>query len=283
MIAHNRRIFALTLLLSLVVALSWTRTLDTYALEATDTTFKRALAVAAIARGFNGVISVAQGTEVAIAPVGVGVTLTLGEILDPINDLVERFSLLALIASISLGLQLTLGEILATVWFSVLVSVAAAFSLFLFWRQPQSKMAKVSQRVLGGFIFLRFFVVLILVVSHWADSAFLQDRQQLAMQHLSATTDQVQQIQNDQQAAAHEEQDLIGRTAAGLKSILANTQQSLDVKAQLNALQTQLEQSVEEMINLIVIFLLQTLAIPLGTLAVAWWSLKAYVQFIRAD
>ena len=43
-------------------------------------------------------------------PVGVGVTLTIGEVLDPLNDLVERFAWLALVASVSLGLQMTLGE-----------------------------------------------------------------------------------------------------------------------------------------------------------------------------
>lgn len=34
----------------------------------------------------------AQGTELSIEPMGVGVILTLGELLDPLNDLIEQFS-----------------------------------------------------------------------------------------------------------------------------------------------------------------------------------------------
>ena len=69
----------------------------------TEDGIKRALATYAIARGLNGVISVAQGTEVAVEPVGVGVTFTPGQILDPINDLIERFSWIVLASSVSLG------------------------------------------------------------------------------------------------------------------------------------------------------------------------------------
>lgn len=278
------RAAALTLLFGLIVTLSWTRSLDDIALSATESTFKRALTVAAVARAFNGVISVAQGTEVAIHPVGVGVTLTLGEILDPINDLVERFSMLALIASVSLGLQITLGEIFATVWFSSLVTTAAAVCIFFLWRRPRSNLARISQRVLGGFIFLRFFIVLVLLVSHWADVTFLRDRQEQSLQQLSSTTAQIEQLQQEQvsDSPLAEEEDFLDRTTSGLRSMLSRTQQTLDVKAQLQAVQDQVESSVEEIINLIVIFVLQTLLIPLGTLAIAWWSLQAYGRFIRS-
>lgn len=278
------RAAALTLLFGLIVTLSWTRSLDDIALSATESTFKRALTVAAVARAFNGVISVAQGTEVAIHPVGVGVTLTLGEILDPINDLVERFSMLALIASVSLGLQITLGEIFATVWFSSLVTAAAAVCIFFLWRRPRSNLARISQRVLGGFIFLRFFIVLVLLVSHWADVTFLRDRQEQSLQQLSSTTAQIEQLQQEQvsDSPLAEEEDFLDRTTSGLRSMLSRTQQTLDVKAQLQAVQDQVESSVEEIINLIVIFVLQTLLIPLGTLAIAWWSLQAYGRFIRS-
>ena len=81
-----------SLLLVSLIGLSWTGLLDREANASTAATLKRALATYAVARGLNGVISVAQGTEIAIAPVGVGLTFTAGQILDPLNDLVERFS-----------------------------------------------------------------------------------------------------------------------------------------------------------------------------------------------
>ena len=38
-------------------------------------------------------------------PAGVGVTLSIGELLDPFNDMVERFSWVMLLTSVSLGIQ----------------------------------------------------------------------------------------------------------------------------------------------------------------------------------
>jgi len=52
--------------------------LDTAGVESVDAAFKRALLGFALARGLNGVISVAQGTEFSIAPAGVGVNLSTG-------------------------------------------------------------------------------------------------------------------------------------------------------------------------------------------------------------
>ena len=63
--------------------------------------FSRALIGYAIARGLNGAISVAQGTEVAVQPAGIGLNFAPGEILDPINDLVERFSWIMMLAASS--------------------------------------------------------------------------------------------------------------------------------------------------------------------------------------
>ncbi len=50
-----------------------------------DVAFTRALIGFGIARTLNGVISVAQGTEFAGQPAGIGVNFAPGEILDPVN------------------------------------------------------------------------------------------------------------------------------------------------------------------------------------------------------
>ena len=75
---------------------------------------ERALVTFALTRTLNGVISVAQGTQLAFQPAGVGVVISAGEILDPLNDLVEQFSWLTLLAATSLGVQIMLAEMFAT-------------------------------------------------------------------------------------------------------------------------------------------------------------------------
>ena len=73
--------------------------------------FERAFITFALARTLNGVISAVQGTKLALQPAGVGVTLTPGEVLDPVNDLIERFSWIMMAATLSLGVQQVLLEV----------------------------------------------------------------------------------------------------------------------------------------------------------------------------
>ena len=107
----------LSLLLILVAALSATTFVDQRAAADYEQLFQRAFITFALARTLNGVISAVQGTEIALQPAGVGMTLTPGEILDPVNDLVERFSWIMLGATISLGIQNVLLDISA--WWAI--------------------------------------------------------------------------------------------------------------------------------------------------------------------
>ena len=92
------RILSTLLALGLVI-LALAGPLDRLGLSQTQAGFTRALVTYGLVRAMNGVISVAQGTELALEPAGIGVTFTPGEILDPINDLVERFALVLLVAA----------------------------------------------------------------------------------------------------------------------------------------------------------------------------------------
>ena len=271
----------ITLALVALVALSWSAYVDNAATAATTDKFKRALTVAAVARGFNGVISVAQGTEVAVQPVGIGVTLTLGEILDPLNDLVERFSFLALIASVALGAQLTLGEMAATLVMSGLMTAAVVAYLVVLWITPQharSRRLGFALRTVSTLIFARFLIAAVLLTSSAIDDAFLRERQDAAMQNLQTASEAVADIQQEAEAdaSADAELDFFDRTARELGALIDSSTQALDVKAQLAALEAEVEASVEEMIKLIVIFLLQTVVLPMGTLWLAWLALKAF-------
>ena len=99
------RKWLLSVVLLLAAALSMTSFVDQRAEIEYEKLFQRALITFALARTINGVISVVQGTEIALQPAGVGVTLTPGEILDPVNDLIERFSWIMMGATVSLGIQ----------------------------------------------------------------------------------------------------------------------------------------------------------------------------------
>ena len=124
MLTRHLQNASITALLLLVIALSWSESLDQAARDRIDVSFKKAIATYAVARSLNAVISVAQGTELAVQPVGIGVSLSVGQILDPLNDLIERFSWLVLLALASLGSQLLMMELFAHVWMNVALTLA---------------------------------------------------------------------------------------------------------------------------------------------------------------
>lgn len=94
----------ITVILLFVSLLSLFFQVDEHALELYRESFDRAVYSFALAKGLNAVISVIQSSELNVG-VFVNVTVGLGELLDPINDLVERFSWIMLASSISIGIQ----------------------------------------------------------------------------------------------------------------------------------------------------------------------------------
>ena len=75
------------IIISLAIAslLAGSKALDYHGEQYTDQALKRSLVAFAVARGLNGLISVAQEAEIAMQPAGVGLTLSPGEILDQIR------------------------------------------------------------------------------------------------------------------------------------------------------------------------------------------------------
>ena len=107
--------------------------LDTTAKNRIDSSLKQALAVFATVKALNGVISVVQGTEVGPP----GVTISIGEILDPINDLVERFSWIMLASLTSLGIQKILMNIVVFKGFEILLIFSLVVSNILLFFKPK--------------------------------------------------------------------------------------------------------------------------------------------------
>ena len=100
--------WAVALLVVVLVACSWIPGLESKANAQVDAGFKRALVAFAAARTLNAVISVIQETEVTVQPFGLGVKLAPGQMLDPVNDLVENFADVMMMATIAFGIQKTL-------------------------------------------------------------------------------------------------------------------------------------------------------------------------------
>ena len=244
-------------------------------------TLQRALLTAAISRGLNGVISVAQGTEIAIQPVGIGVTIAAGEILDPLNDLIERFSWLALAASASLATQLLLSEVFANSFINATLTAAGAIYLLTIWLPGNLPGRLWLLRATALLIFARFlFTVVILVVAQ-VDQWLLVERQQQAMSELTQATQEINELHSSQSDSPTQatQSSILER----FEAVIDNSRQALDIESQLTALQREVESSVSELINLMAVFLVQTLLLPIGSLLLAFWSFRSFLRWLARD
>lgn len=87
-----------------VIVLNWWPGFDQAAAEYLDQSLADSLVIYASARGLNAIISVLQSVHISVS-LGAGVGLNLGEALDPLNDLIERFSSFVLYGLAAIGLQ----------------------------------------------------------------------------------------------------------------------------------------------------------------------------------
>ena len=260
-----------TLLALAAAAAALTGVVDEYGEEFGERAFKRALVTFAAARTLNGVISVAQGTEVAVEPGGVGVNFTVGQVLDPINDLVERFSSVMLVATTSLGIQNVLLRMVSWWALTGLVIAAAVLAVIFVWRarHRNTPQRRIALRVFVGLLFLRFAVPLLMIGSGLIFDTFLAAEQEAATAAIEATSVEIESLnQAPPQPPPAGEQSMLER----LGSMLDESLESVNVRQRLEALKNRVSNASEHIVNLIVIFVLQTIVMPLAFL---WLLLEA--------
>lgn len=256
------RRYALALFMLAAVACAWLAPLDAPAAGQVDAGLKRALISFASARALNAVISVAQGTELSVQPLGVGVTLTPGQLLDPVNDLIEKFSTLMLAASVAFGVQKAL--IAMGGWWAVsLALTAVALGWAWLYLRRQAIPAWLS-RALVIVLMLRFAIPVVTLGTDLLWQKFLATDYQASQQGIDSTSTQAAKLAPP---PVTQSQGMLDRMKGWVS-------ENADVKARFEELKQAAEQATEHIIRLIVVFLLQTLVIPLLLL----WALYALAR-----
>jgi len=269
--------------LALVVVLSSFTLIDEIAENELDGLFQRALISFAMARTLNGVISAVQGTEVALQPAGVGLTLTPGEVLNPINDLVERFSWVMLGASVSLGIQQVMLDV--GHWWGLRVLVLVLSLGWLAVRVLRRRRSSVGRNTLEGFLmyaliaslFIRFAVPIALIANEAVYRVFLESRYLSSTHELETAGQAIERIGSDADGVsgskvavpANQDQSIFSRA-------IESTRKALDFEQKLNDLKARTGDLVEHLIQLSVVFILQTGVLPLLFL----WVLLSFFRII---
>jgi hypothetical protein len=274
-----------------LVALAWLGPLDRLAEDQAQAGLKRALATFAAARALNGVISVAQGTEVAVEPGGVGVTFAPGQVLDPVNDLIEQFSTLMLTASVSFGVQNALIAIGGYWVVSLLLTLVVL--LWLLWpdggrpspaaastvaapgataavgttalHERRRRPPRLLGRLLVLLLLVRFAVPVATVGSDSAFRWFLTERYERSQAALTLSATEVDHLAAPEQPPP----DSLGER---VQRWWSDASEAMDVGKRLEALKQAATRVTEHVVELIVVFLLQTLIVPSLLLWALWKS-----------
>lgn len=272
----------LVVLVSATVALSAMTPVDRMAQKQYNALFQRALITFALARTLNGVISAVQGTELALQPAGVGVTLTPGQVLDPINDLVERFSWVMLGATISLGIQQVLLDI--GQWWGVKVLLGILGLLWLWLRlrlahpaQGESERAeKMILRIFIIVVFIRFAVPATMIANEGLYRLFLETRFTESTQVIESAGAEIKDISSTETPMSEEEAE-IGMLES-LEKMYESTLKSMDFQQKVEYIADRASDVIEHLIQLSVVFILQTGILPIAFL---WIFLQLFKQIFR--
>lgn len=190
----------------------------------------------------------------------------------------EQFSWLALVASASLGTQLLLTEIATEPVLNIgLTSVAVAFLIFLWWPGAERPAAWLM-RALAFAVLVRFLFTLVSLTVGWVDAWVLEQRQQSAMAELTLASEDIEAMKTDPVIAPSGTESSIRQR---FENLVDESRQLLDLEAQITALKTRTESAIQHVLSLIVLFLVQTLLVPIGAFWLAIAAFRAFLGWVR--
>lgn len=243
---QSGRKLMIALIILLVVAISWSGYIDRQTENYVNQATVQALAAFATARLLNAGISVAKSIQV-----GAVVSVQPLEILDPVHDLVEQYSAIMKLAIGSLVIQKLLLEIVATGFFKILLTVLAVLllaSLFAGSANHSTLMFKIFTLV----CLARFLLILAVGLNGLVDNIYVNNKTQQNMEELEILSREV----NDLTAAK-----VPGETSWH-SGITSKFSAAIDL-INLENLKKKAEVAVPAMLNLMALFILKTLILPL--------------------
>lgn len=245
----------LAVLLGMLVVLagSWVAPMDAPAVAQVDAGLKRALVTYASARTLSAALSVIQNSQLDIQPAGIGVTLSLGQVLAPLNEMVKQLADVMLLASVAFGVQKILIAI-GGYWAISLVLTAVVLA----WAFCQYRWGSSPRWLSGALVFvlvLRFAIPLATLGTHLISQHFLANEYKTAQAAIDTTAGEASKVKSPEPSGVE------GKS--WLPSMPSWVPSVAEIKDRFYKLYQAIERSTEHVIRLMVVFLLETLILPL--------------------
>lgn len=190
--------------------------IDEYSQAYLDAALNTGAIVYATARGINAAVSMLQGTELEFF----SATISIGEALDPLNDLIERFSALLLIALGSLAAQKILLEIISSTFFVLVMAAVGIATLGSIWYPPLFAYRNVILKVFAITVVGRFALTLVVLATGIVDNIFFLENDLSRHKDMQSLSDDVQRLSKAKPLApADEEIQAVVNAIEGAKEI----------------------------------------------------------------
>ena len=239
-----------------------------------DKTMKKALFTFAIVRGINAIISVIQDSDVAVSPAGVGITIAVGEILDPVNDLIERFSWVVLASTTSLGIQKILMNVTSWLGFRVLMTLSMLIIFIGLWA-PQlfkSNIKSAGYKLVLLSILIRFCIPVISIATDKIDELFLDKKYNQAIKPLETVGNEMNKDEVKAGGISGDENIL-----SKVRTFFSGIKDTVNLEKKVQYIKDKISNYIEYIIDLIVIFILQTIIVPL---IILWLLIKIFSSLL---
>tara|TARA_B100000700_G_scaffold144292_1_gene160358 strand:+ start:27848 stop:28753 length:906 start_codon:yes stop_codon:yes gene_type:complete len=258
--------------LLVLAALAWLPLPEALAASTLDATLASAFQSFALAKALNAVISVLQ----SVTGDALLVQIQFGEVLDPANDMVERFSWVMFASTVSLAFQKLLLGIAGSVPVKAALSICCVAMLTVL-QLGKPRWRGVAGRLLIIAAFLRFAVIAVALASAGVETLYITDTREALYSELEqdkavleqdkAVLERIadQTAPDDEVVAADDAQDEDLGWWQGLKERLGS-----GVKDRVQAAMDRFDAMTQSLVELTMLFLVQTMLLPLGFLYLSY-------------
>ncbi len=216
----------------------------------TERAIKTTLGAYVVVRGINAGVSVLKESQISLSPAGVGVSLALGQVLDPIDDITERASSVLLISFVSLGAQ----RIALELFSGVLLLTAGLFLILTgVLYSLQKDIPRFLRGILIALLIFRFLLPSFIAGSDLLYMSYVQPRIEEEVSRLSGLKDE-------------------------LLSLLEKVKSPKEFKSSLEDLTRYADTSVNSFLSISMYFLFQTVLLPV---VILWLVLGVMRSIIR--
>lgn len=266
----NKLLLSMFTIIAVICAITFT--IDANAKKLIDDSFSQAIIVFGSAKALNAVISLAQGTEISL-PFFV---VAIGEVLDPINDLVEQFSLVMLASMTSLGIQkIFLNFVTNDIYNYILLVGVIILNIWLFKRfRKDDKLREIFFKIVFILLFLRFAIPMISYVNDISYNYFVKPQY-----NIENLNESIVKVKED--VSKVNEATLNEKESSFFDKIVEKFDSEYYTK-KVDDYSKAVDNSSEYIIDLIIVFIFQTILLPILFLFVLYWFIKSIFNMKRA-